>query len=180
MGSKRAFCRFHGLFLVVLGAFTASAQDNPNLDRLTLKGIKGVRVYAGVAKAIEEAGLRTEVVKTDTELRLRRAAIRVLDTDAEFASTPGSPMLVVAVEGVSKKGVYGFDISVSLSQSVTLERDPSLKPLGEFRGATFSADTWITSVVGVTESNPSEDVRSATKDLVDQFINAYLSANKKR
>jgi hypothetical protein len=165
--------------LGLLAAATISAQDNPNLDRRTLRGIKGVLVYAGVAKDIEEAGLRTHVVKTDTELKLRQAGIRVLETHAEFRSTPGSPMLVVAVEGVSHTGAYGFSLSVSLSQNVVLQRDPSLRPVGEFRGAAFSADTWNTATVGVQIGNPSETIRSSVKDLVDQFVNAYLSANHK-
>jgi hypothetical protein len=179
MTLRRAPAHFLGLFLSVLVAVTVSAQDNPNLDRRTLKGIKGVLVYAGVGKDIEEAGLLTDVVKTDTELRLRQAGIRLLERDAEFRSTPGSPMLVVAVEGVSYKGVYGFSLSVSLSQNVVLERDPLLRPVGQFQGATFSADTWNATRIGVQVGNPSDNIRSSVKDLVDQFVNAYLSANKK-
>lgn len=87
-------------------------------------------------------------------------------------------MLVVAVEGVSHEGVYGFSLSVSLSQGVVLERDPSLRPAGEFRGSPFIAETWNTTTVGVQVGNPSDRIRSSVKDLVDQFVNAYLSANK--
>jgi hypothetical protein len=166
------------LFLGLLVAVAVPAQDSPDLDRRSLKGIKGVLVYAGVAKSIEETGLLTSIVKTDTELKLRQAGIRVLETDAEFRSTPGSPMLVVAVEGVSHEGVFGFSLSVSLSQSVVLQRDPSLRPVGEFRHSPFIAETWSTTTVGVHVGNPSDYIRSSVNDLVDQFVNAYLSANK--
>jgi len=176
---KRTSIYVRGLLLGLLVAITVSAQDDPDVARPTLRGIKGVRVGAGVAKDIEEAGLRTDVIKTDTELKLRLAGIRVLETAAEFASAPGSPWLFVAVEGVSQKGVYGFSLSVSLSQNVVLERDPSLKPVGEFRGAKFSAKTWDTTVVGLQVGNPSDNIRSTVKDLVDKFINAYLAANQK-
>ena len=132
-----------------------------------------------MAKDIEEAGLRPDVIKTDTELELRRARIRILDTDDDFTSTPGSPWLLVSVEGVSQKGVYGYYISVSLTQDVLLARDPTLRPAGKYQGITFSAQTWNTDVSGVQIGNPTATIRSSVKDLVDQFINAYLAANKK-
>jgi hypothetical protein len=177
---KRTFIYVFGLLLGLLLVVTVSAQDNPNLNRRTLKGIKGVRVFAGVAKDIEDAGLRTDVIKTDTELKLRLAGIRVLEAGTEFASAPGSPWLFVSVEGVSLKGVYyGFSVSVSLFQNVVLERDPSLKPAGEFLGAAFSAKTWDTTTLGVQVGNPSDNIRSTVKDLIDRFINAYLATNQK-
>jgi hypothetical protein len=170
-------------FICLLGslfpALTASAQDIADVDRRTLKGIEGVRVDAGVAKDIEEAGLRPDVIKTDTELELRRARIRVLDTDDDFSSTPGSPWLYVTVEGVSQNGVYGYYLGVSLTQNIVLERDPMLRPAGRYQGITFSAQTWDTAVTGVQIGNPTANIRSSVKDLVGQFINAYLSANKK-
>jgi hypothetical protein len=118
--------------LGLLAAVTVSAQDDPDLKRPTLKGIKGVHVAAGAAKDVADAGLRTDVIETDTELKLRQAGIRVLETTAEFASTPGSPALFVSVEGLSNKEAYGFDVSVSLSQNVLLERDPLLTQTGKY------------------------------------------------
>ena len=132
----------------------------PDVSRRTLKGIKGVYVLAAVAKDIEDAGLRTDVIKTDTELKLRQAGIRVLETDAEFTSTPGSPGLDVSVEGLSNKEVYGYSVSVSLSQNVLLERDPSLRATGKYRGIPFRADTWNTAVGGLQLGNPSDHIRS--------------------
>jgi hypothetical protein len=154
-----------GLLLSLPAAFTVSAQDNPDLDWRTLKGIKGVRVFAAVAKDIGEAGLRTDVIKTDTELKLRQAGIRVLDTDVEFARTPGSPGLAVSVDGLSNRANYGFCVSVALSQSVLLERDPSLRAIGKYRGLSFTAETWNTAITGMEFGNPSDRIRSTIKDL---------------
>jgi hypothetical protein len=53
---KPAFIYVRGLLLGLLAAVAVSAQDDPDLARRTLKGIKGVHVFAGVAKDIEEAG----------------------------------------------------------------------------------------------------------------------------
>lgn len=177
--TRRRIVFFTCLLCSLFPALTASAQNNADIDRRTLKGLEGVRVFAGVAKDIEEVGLRPDVIKTDTELELRRARIRVLDTDDDFTSTPGSPMLFISVEGVSQSGVYGYYLSVSLSQNVVLERDPMLRAAGRYQGITFSAQTWDTAVTGVQIGNPTANIRSSVKDLVGQFINAYLSANKK-
>lgn len=88
-------------------------------------------------------------------------------------------MLIVGVEGASIGDTYGYHVCIYLSQTVLLERDLSLRATGQFRGQSFQADTWSTCVVGVAKGNPSEKIRSTVKDLVDKFINAYLSVNPK-
>jgi hypothetical protein len=88
-------------------------------------------------------------------------------------------MLAISVEGLSYKGTYAFCVSVALSQSVLLERDPSLRGTGKYRGLSFTAETWNAAITGVEFGNPSDHIRSTVKDLVDKFINAYLAANQK-
>lgn len=112
-------------------------------------------------------------------MKLRQAGIRVLETIVEFATAPGSPGLAVSVEGLSNRGNYAFCVSVALSQSVLLERDPSLRMTGKYRGLSFTAKTWNTAITGMEFGNPSDRIRSTIKDLVDKFINADLAANPK-
>jgi hypothetical protein len=165
------------LSLLLLAGIDAAAQV-PDLDLATLKGIKGVNIHVGIAKDIEDAGLGVDAIKTDAELKLRQFGIRVLD-QREAAVAPGTPVLDVAVEGVSLKGTYAFFVSVSLLQNVLLERDLTLRAIGKYRGQPFPAQTWNTGMTGIAFGNPSDTVRSTVKDLVDRFINDYLAANEK-
>lgn len=151
------------LVLRVLLGGTVSAEDD-KFSRETLAGLPGVAVI------IEEVKppLQKSTIQTDVELRLRRAGIRVL-SEEERLQTTGFPYLYVNVnhmgDNIAAKGV-----SVELRQSARLVREPHvLVP---------SASTWAVGSVGtVGKESLVDGVRKDVRNIVDIFINAYLSVN---
>ena len=114
-------------------------------------------------------------MRTDVELRLRQAGIRVLTFD-ERDSSPGGPFLYVNIttkfgDGPSA-GVVGFSIDVELRQAVRLDRDPDIWLPG--------AMTWEIGSTGFMGEARLRTLRESLGDLVDMFINAYYAANPER
>ena len=84
--------------------------------------------------------------------------------------TPGRPTIYLNMNILKYRylPVYVYKNSVELVQDVYLVRT--------FRVRT-GAVTWSVSANGIAPK--LEDVRTSMEDLVDYFINAYLSANSK-
>jgi hypothetical protein len=154
------------VFLIGIGSSSVRAQ-NTELTTASLKGITAVHVL--VEKLSESAralGLTEETIRTDAELKLRLAGVRVV-THEESLKIPGMPYLYVDV-ALSKSGGASH-IAVELHQNATLERN------GQF---VASVTTWDTS--GIGSNLTAQDIRDHTKDLVDEFLNAWLSVNPKK
>jgi hypothetical protein len=117
----------------------------------------------------ERLGLTEDQIKTDVELRLRKAGVRVL-TKEKWVSTPGAPHLFVVINTYIRSdiGLCAYSIRLELNEMVSLAR--SLKVIGTIweRGAT--------GMVGVDKIG---GLRSSVGDQVDIFINDYLAANPK-
>jgi len=140
----------------------------------TLRGLKGVEVLVESPQPhVERLGLTAEAVRIDTQLSLRQYGIKVL-THEDAVMTPGRPSLyiLVAAAGAANElpAVSGF-VLVQVSQSVSLDRDPTVHCLA----ATWQKESWWT--VGRSKV---EKVRDLTKDVVSIFINDYLAANPKQ
>ena len=70
-----------------------------------------------------------------------------------------------------RKTDYALSLNLAMYQKVTLARDPNLKT---------TADTWSGESVLLTPPKLLDDAISNTvNQLVDQFVDAYLSANPK-
>jgi hypothetical protein len=72
---------------------------------------------------------------------------------------------------LSGAGVYGLYVEVSLNQRVLLAREQSIS---------VTAPTWSTSYIVTIGMNNLLEVRDDIKELVDKFLNAYLSVNPKK
>jgi hypothetical protein len=156
--------------MVLLVAASAATAVDDELSRRSLKGLKGVEVVVESLKAeAERDGLDETSIQTDVELKLRLAGIAVL-TKEERLAAPGTPFLYINVNTQSGS-LYAYSISVQLEQDVRLDRDPSTR---------ISATTWSVTSVGTVGRNNLRDVRDSIKDIVDIFINAYLSVNPKK
>ena len=148
-------------------------SDSPR-RRATLAGLTGVGVVVeAMDPDAEKDGLTTSTLRTEVELKLRQAAIRVL-TEAERAVAPGSPFLYLRVATMKSDGVglYAVDIDLELTQEVRLTRNPAIISLA----TTWSAPGWVV-IIG---SRNLSKVRETVRDVVDQFLNDYLAANPKR
>jgi hypothetical protein len=158
-------------FLLV--SVSPALSDSP-LERATLAGLTGVGVRVEpMDPDAEKDGLTTSTLQTDVELKLRQAGIRVL-TATEMFGVPGYPYLYlrVATGKVDELGVLAYEIELHLIQEVRLPRNPAI---------TSWAATWrATGKIGTIGSRQLPSVREYVRDIVDQFINAYLAANPKR
>ena len=121
----------------------------------------------------ERDGLTAQVLQTDIELRLRQAGVPIL-TPAERLATPGRPLLYLNLNAFKLKGqteLYAYSMSLVLKQRVAILRDASTVSV---------AGTWsATSSVGTIGADRLRSLRDDVRDMVDEFINAYLSMNPK-
>jgi hypothetical protein len=153
--------------LLLLSGFRLCAAGDSEMDRLTLRGLEDVVVVVENTSvdAISD-GLTVDQIQTDVELRLRKAGIKVR------ASSPS--MLYVNVHLMKSKspsdGLYVFSCVVAVEQAVVVSSN----------GVSALEHTWSVDGLGIVgRLNMSGAVRGDVGDLVDKFLNAYLSVNPK-
>jgi hypothetical protein len=156
------------LWGMIGGAGGKSWAGDTERSRQTLRGVEGVYVLIeALEPEVERAGLTTQQLHTDVELRLRQAGIAVL-TQEERRRTPGTPYLYVNVNVMPLSGGSPvFQITVELNQEASLKTDGSLATVA----------TWSVMGLGSSGKTGLAFIRSSVRDRVDQFINAYLSVH---
>jgi hypothetical protein len=149
------------------------ALSDDEYERQSLVGLKGVALLVEELGAeAEKAGLSRSTFQTDVELKLRQAGIRILSVEEQI-TTPGAPYLYLNVNVLKLQSGYVYDAGLFLRQSVFLAPAPKTLIL--------AATTWqALGVTGTIGPNNLGRIREKVKDLVDQFLNAYLAANPKR
>ena len=149
----------------------ASAQFTPGKENL--RGLTGVRLIVMFsaptrAEALDEVkrpGV-LRMLEDDTKAKLEKAGIPFSRSRfADDIGKAGNPRLIVLAKFDKPND---FEIEVKLSQTVRLTRDPSIE---------FDAVTWSLSGVGNTQEIPM--IRRVIADLIDRFIEDYLSVNPK-
>lgn len=157
--------------LEVIASSVASAQRGVDTIE-SLRGLKGVYVAVeNLGSDLEAAGLTKGIIQADVELKLRLARIKVL-TEKEWLEELGNPSLYISVIGMkSEFGLYACSMVIELHQKVSLSRYPAIVVLG--------AITWHRGSIGVCREYKVDEIRDGVKDIVDKFINAYLSVNPK-
>ena len=140
-------------------------------EQKALGGLKGLYVSVDdIQPEVKRLGITKDQIKTDVELRLRKAGVKVL-TEKECTATPGSPFLYVNVNTniVPTSAIFSYAISVGLKEAVMLNRDMGV-----------SATIWERTVVGNIEKSKISKIRETIGDGVDIFLNDYLAANQKQ
>ena len=157
-------------------------------ERASLAGLNRVTVLVDVNNGekddaqIVKAGLTMIQLRTDTELRLRKSGVQVVDDEQyvdllvkESPQVADIGTLFLSVTAVCVPQGCFYTIRPSLSQRTTLVRDPA---------RVFEAATWNGGgrVGFVPEGvlGAASKVRSALGDCVDGFLNEYLAANPSR
>src|SRR5262249_22349540 len=113
----------------------------------------------------KDAGLSEDQLKTDVELRLRKAHLHVVERNSRVA------YLYVNVQAMptTNSRLWVFHVGVELQQPVSLVRDRSISCM---------AETWNQRELATTTADDLvSDVRRIVGDLEDEFINDYLAAN---
>ena len=147
---------------------------NSEINRATLKGLRGVRVLVeDLAPEVEREGLVKDQLQKSVEERLRSSGIRVL-TQEEAVKAPGEPYLYVNVNisfAKGEEGICSYSIDVALIQNVTLVRIP--------KQASYAV-TWSTGGVGLIGNKSLSELKGTIEEIVDIFVKSFLSVNPKK
>jgi hypothetical protein len=155
--------------LLFASAWTTQAQSL--LGRETLKGLRGFSVIIEEIKSNESnSGLTQDEIRTDVELRLRKAGVRIL-TKEERYRTSGMPWIGVTVTMYVFEQVRSYDVKVEVWQEVNLAQN----------GERHAAITYRTSgLLGITSRSDFRNIRDAVGDQIDVLLNDYLTMNPKK
>jgi hypothetical protein len=164
------------LVLLAIAAFPLLGQtpSSQTPDEGQLKGLNQVVVLIeSIDPQAVAAGLTAAKVRTDVELRLRRAGIKIPRSADEMAKDQGYLDVILNLMRNPDMPVWAIVVEVQLSQAAQLERPNAPIPY-------VLATTWKTGDFGFVGSNLlTSRVRESVDDCVDKFINAYLAANQK-
>lgn len=140
----------------------------------TLSGIRTAYVVIVAQDAALEAGLDTSSLRVIVELAARKLGITVLDRERYMAQTAPaaashSGTLLIAISATRSGDHIGMHLLLSVSQYVTLLRDPK---------AVAFVETWGADEIAVIrDAVINERTADALNRLSDRFANDYLSAN---
>jgi hypothetical protein len=155
------------------------ATERFSYNKKTLSGFKeGVRITFTLGsedKVLENLGKQIGIPKvaTDAELKMRLAGIKLIEDVAR--EIPGLAELQISGYVIKtffgEKPYYFVHASVDFNQWVFLARDPKMS---------VYASTWGNSrTFFVDETAFADKYREIIGDMVDTFINDYLSVNPK-
>ncbi len=158
------------VLLMILPGMVLGFDDE--WSRETLRGIKGVRVVVGpIRPEIEKTGLTRSQIQTNVELKLRMAGVSVWSPKypvKRHEQYEWGQLYVFADILRIWSGAYVYVLQLEVTQFTHLARNKKIA----------MAATWSKGTYGIDED--LDKVRSTAKDLVDSFINAWLSVNPKK
>lgn len=159
---------------LLLCSIPPAAASDSEIDRASLKGLKGVFVLVEDLNPPEEqAGLKTADVQTDVGQELQAAGIPLLSKTQDI-DTPGMPTLYISVSVASSSAtdLWPFSIDVNLEQQATLKRSPD----------TFvpTAVTWHVGSIGAVDKSGISSIRDRVREQIAKFVKAYLTVNPKQ
>ncbi|NOS78197.1 MAG: hypothetical protein HOP35_09640 [Nitrospira sp.] len=137
--------------------------------RETLRGISATTIsvtYWGRTES-EPPGLSIDQVKNNVELRLREAGIRVVDPKEAVRLKHVSAELLVLINCMDYQSIYPCYIETQLVQAVHVEKNDQFTV----------APTWSVKRFALLGADRIRAIHDYTKDMVDQFLNAYLAMN---
>ncbi len=165
--------------LLVIVIMVLSFLVTPPSHPANKEEIESLRDLIGVYVAVEK--LDTEIkgelpfdenqIKTDIELKLRMAGIKVFSKE-DSGKTPRDPRLYVNLNAllVPEIDTIYYALNIFLERTVYLERYSKRHP---------SAMTWWSGSVGAVGKQWASKIRDSINDKIDRFIDDYLSVNPK-
>jgi hypothetical protein len=134
-----------------------------------LKGLEAVRLEVERIKPeIERDGLFRDELRSDMELKLRMAGIRIVPEE-ETQKNPGVPLLQLNVDAMKCSFGYVYNIGLYLVEQATLVRKPMKAP-GMFLR--------IPEQLGI--ASRLSEIRDAVGDVLDEFVRIWKSSNSKQ
>jgi hypothetical protein len=160
------------LFVILLSAILpleAGYGYDDQTARDTLRGISAITVFVtyGGRTDSEPSGLSKDQVKNNVELRLREAGIRVVDPKEAVRLKHVSAELLVSINCMDYQSIYACYLETQLVQAVHVEKNDQFT----------ATPTWSVKRFVLLGTERIRAIHDYTKDMVDQFLNAYVAVN---
>jgi len=168
------------IFILIISLFihplTSYSQEGPSekdiqFRREPLKGIQGIYVLIeDLPPNAKEFGITKESLKTEVELKLRLAGIKIPGSEEKDSSFG---ILYVTLYIIGEKKIYAFDIDISLQEIIYIKR------INQRRLVT----TWNLGYLGLFHKDHKDNspfIREQLKRTLDTFLNDYLAVNPKK
>lgn len=165
----KIFFALSTLYLIVSFADCHAQEIISSVE--SLHGFTGFFVVVEeINPEVERYGLSRQAIQTGVELRLRRNGIKVL-TEEDWIKEPSTPMLHVHVAILKESyGRYVYSVDLSVSQNVML-----ITNLGFNFARTYNPG----GILGIAGHRViRENIRETVFDLMEEFINDWLSVNQ--
>lgn len=159
--------------LVFLFIFALPNTSYSFLFDFDFSGLKGIDELSIIIQDLDsdalDVGLSKERLRKTIELKLLMAGIKINKSSPVYISYS---TLVLGTSVGDRKVGYAIYHSLSLNQSVELNRDPSQTVL--------AVPTWQQgSLLMVSPDSGASSVKSSLENLLDDFVVEYLKANPK-
>ena len=165
MARRLAMC-LAAMFLIGVRSPSGSAQEDKN----SIATLKDISVLSAMVEDLPNSakllGLTQETIKTDVELKLRLAGIHVVAKE-ESEKLRGSPVVYVNLNLTDDARAANID--VEFQQNAVLDRNSMWTP---------RVTTWSKGIVVLSPT--SQRIRDYVRDLIDKFLNDWLSVNPKK
>jgi len=149
-------------------------EEEIKRHRETLKGIKGVYVLIEDLNPVaKKLGITEELLKTEVELKLRLAGIRIYSEEEmlEYLYPALYVNLNTHKDTGSGIGFYAFSLEIAIKEAAYIKRN----------NRPDHVTTWNDGVLGFfTKENSLELIREVLKRVLDRFLNDYLAVNPKK
>jgi len=140
-------------------AATVEAESLRDLRSLEV-GIEALPVLAA------DVGLTVADLQTDVELRIRNSRIPV----KEGSQADGNVLVAVSLLQSKGTGLWAYVVTVQILRAVYLLSSNGFKK--------SAAITWVKTEMGMGGSTViGNGIRGSVRDLVDKFLNDYLSVH---
>jgi len=174
MINKSRWICFSITICMVFGLYSYVYAIDSDLTRRTLMGLRGVHVMVeDLQPSLKDYGqkfsLSNTQIEKEVETRLQTEGVNIL-TREQWLKTIGRPLLYININTHDDKFRVAYDITIELKQIVTMEANPDTKTL---------APTWSINMTGIAGIDKLDIIRNDLATLVDRFIKAYWTANKK-
>lgn len=122
---------------------------------------------ASVGEPVAEAGLSKEILKSNTELQLRKADIDVY-TKEKWQNSSAGPVLFISITAQNRDGLLAYSILAELNQTVYTTA-----------GNRTTGTTWkAIGSIGTTGADNVRDLTEPVRQKVRTFINDWLAAHE--
>jgi hypothetical protein len=149
--------------LICLGTIVPAAAQH--VEERALRGITKLDVVIEDLPPPIESIISAEQLKTDVEQRLKQNGLRI-------ESGRYIPYILVSLTALKHRSLslFVYNVDVSFQQEGLI-----------MNGTQLPVTTWHRGTIGYAGMNEFRDeARSAIRDLVDKFLNDYLSVNPKK